>query len=176
VAANDELMKIEVVLDGVRRSVELLPAADEASRIVAQIDGRRVEADIVKPSPGIYSILLNGRSIEVSVETLADRLLLRTGGREYSVDIVDPRSWRRSRRGGALDLEGRQQVSAPMAGKIVRVLIAEGQQVESGQGLLVVEAMKMQNEIRSPKKGIVERLLARESETVNAGEVLAVIA
>src|SRR6266478_3045947 len=98
-----------------------------------------------------------------------------TGGREYSVDIVDPRSWRRSR-GGKIDLAGRQQVSAPMAGKIVRVLIAQGQHVESGQGLLVVEAMKMQNEIRSPKTGTVERLAAREGETVNAGEILAVIA
>ena len=109
------------------------------------------------------------------VETLADGLLLHTGGREYSVDIVDPRSWRRSR-GGKIDLVGRQQVSAPMAGKIVRVLIAQGQHVESGQGLLVVEAMKMKNEIRSPKTGTVERLAAREGETVNAGEILAVIA
>jgi len=58
----------------------------------------------------------------------------------------------------------------------VRVLIAEGQRVEAGQGLLVVEAMKMQNEIRSPKSGTVERLAASEGGTVNAGEVLAVIA
>ena len=63
-----------------------------------------------------------------------------------------------------------------MAGKIVRVLIEQGQHVESGQGLMVVEAMKMQNEIRSPKTGTVERLSATEGETVNPGEILAVIA
>ena len=60
-----------------------------------------------------------------------------------------------------------------MAGKVVRVLVKAGETVEAGQGLLVVEAMKMQNEIRSPKSGIVERLLAKEGQPVNAGEVLA---
>jgi len=168
-------MKIDVIIDGARRSVELARSGDEPARVIATIDGRRVETDVLKISPGMYSILLDGRSLEVRVETLADGLLLHTGGREYSVDIVDPRSWRRSR-GGKIDLVGRQQVSAPMAGKIVRVLIAQGQHVESGQGLLVVEAMKMQNEIRSPKTGTVARLVAREGETVNAGEILAVIA
>ena len=168
-------MKIDVIFDGARRSVELVRSSDEPSHVIATIDGRRVEADALKISSGLYSILLDGRSLEVRVETLADGLLLQTGGREYRVDIVDPRSWRRSR-AGKIDLQGRQQVRAPMAGKIVRVLVAQGQHVESGQGLLVVEAMKMQNEIRSPKTGTVERLAAREGETVNTGEVLAVIA
>jgi len=168
-------MKIDVNFDGVRRSVELVRSSDDPSRVIATIDGRRIEAEALKVSTGVYSILLGGRSLEVRVESLAEGLLLHTGGLEHRVDIVDPRSWRRSR-GGKVDLAGRQQVSAPMAGKIVRVLIAQGQHVESGQGLLVVEAMKMQNEIRSPKTGTVERLAAREGETVNAGEVLVVIA
>jgi biotin carboxyl carrier protein len=60
-----------------------------------------------------------------------------------------------------------------MPGKVIRVLVQEGGQVEAGQGLLVVEAMKMQNEIRSPKNGVVERLHAKEGQTVNAGQVLA---
>jgi biotin carboxyl carrier protein len=168
-------MKKEALFDGARRGVELMRPADEPSHIVATIDGRRVEADAVKISPGVYSILLDGRSLEVRVEVVADGLLLRTAGREYHVEIVDPRAWRRSHTGG-IDLAGRQQISAPMAGKVVRVLVSQGQQVEAGQGLLVVEAMKMQNEIRSPKTGTVERLLAKEGQTVNAGEILSVIA
>jgi pyruvate carboxylase subunit B len=60
-----------------------------------------------------------------------------------------------------------------MPGKIIRVLVQTGDKVEAGQGLLVVEAMKMQNEIRSPKTGIIERLLAKEGQPVTAGEVLA---
>jgi pyruvate carboxylase subunit B len=68
--------------------------------------------------------------------------------------------------------EGRQQVVAPMPGKVVRVLVSAGEQVEAGQGLLVVEAMKMQNEIRSPKSGTVEKVVASEGQAVNAGDVL----
>jgi biotin carboxyl carrier protein len=168
-------MKFDVLIDGERRNVELTLSADQASKLIATIDDRRLEADVEKLTPSVYSILLDGRSLEVRVEALANGSLLRTAGREYHVEILNPRSWRRSRSGG-IDLAGRQQVSAPMAGKVVRVLVEPGQHVETGQGLLVVEAMKMQNEIRSPKPGAVERLLAREGQAVNAGEVLAVIA
>ena len=85
---------------------------------------------------------------------------------------MDPRSWR-GRRQGALEVEGRQEIVAPMPGKVIRLLVAAGDAVEAGQGLLVVDAMKMLNEIRSPKSGKVERLLAKEGQAVNAGEVLA---
>jgi len=137
------------------------------------VDGRLVEADAVRISRGAYSILIGGRSLEVTADETAGGVLLRTNGREFQVEIFDPRSWRR-RRGAGIELEGRQQLVAPMPGKIVRVLVAAGEQVAAGQGLLVIEAMKMQNEIRSPKSGIVEKL-AREGQTVNAGEVLAVV-
>jgi biotin carboxyl carrier protein len=167
-------MKNDVLLNGARRGVELTRSAEEPRQLVATIDDRRVELDAAKISPGVYSILLDGRSLEVRFEALVDGTLLHTAGREYRVEIVDPRSWRRSR-SGRIDPAGRQQIAAPMAGKVVRVLVSPGQQVETGQGLLVVEAMKMQNEIRSPKTGTVERLLAREGQTVNSGEILAVI-
>jgi biotin carboxyl carrier protein len=168
-------MKNDLLFDGARRSVELTRSTDEPSHLVATIDGRRVEADATKISPGVYSILLGGRSLEVRIEALADGMRVHTAGREYRVEIVDPRSWRHSRT-GRVDLAGRQQISAPMAGKVVRVLVIPGQHVETAQGLLVVEAMKMQNEIRSPKTGTVERLFAKEGQAVNAGEILAVIA
>ncbi len=168
-------MKFDILFDGAPCSAEVTRSAVEASHVVAAINGGLVEADVVKISPDVYSILLRGRSLEVRVEALADRLTLRTAGREYRVEIADPRSWRRIRSGG-IDLAGRQQIFAPMAGKVVRVLVVQGQHVETGQGLLVVEAMKMQNEIRSPKTGAVERLLAKEGQAVTAGEILAVIA
>lgn len=167
-------MNYEIVINGARRRVEFTaPPADE-SRVTIAIDGRRVEAEVAQVAPGTYSILIGGRSLEATVEQAAGALLARVNGREFQVEIADPRSWRRAR-GGGLELEGRQQLVAPMPGKIVRVLVAAGQQVESGQGLLVIEAMKMQNELRSPKAGKVEKV-AREGQTVNAGEVLAVVA
>jgi biotin carboxyl carrier protein len=90
---------------------------------------------------------------------------------EYTAEVVDPRAWR-GRKHGAMEAEGRQPVTAPMPGKVVRLLVKEGDAVEVGQGLIVVEAMKMQNEVRSPKSGKVERLVAKENQAVNAGEVL----
>ena len=127
--------------------------------------------------PGIYSVLIGGDSFEVLVELhseLAGGLRVVTGNREYSAAIRDPRQWRRHS-GTATEAEGRQRVVAPMPGKIVRVRVKPGDAVEIKQGLLVVEAMKMQNEIRSPKSGMVERLLVIEGQTVNAGETLAIV-
>jgi biotin carboxyl carrier protein len=166
-------MKYEIVINGARRSVEFTPQTNGTARVTFTVDGRLVEADAVRLSRGAYSILLGGRSLEVTTEETSDGFLIRTNGREFQVEIIDPRSWRR-RRGAGIELEGRQQLIAPMPGKIVRILVAAGQQVSAGQGLLVIEAMKMQNEIRSPKSGIVEKL-AREGQTVNAGEVLAIV-
>jgi biotin carboxyl carrier protein len=99
-------------------------------------------------------------------------LTLQTGPEEFTAEVIDPRAWS-GRRHTAVEAEGRQQIVAPMPGKVVRLLVKAGDAVEAGQGLLVMEAMKMQNEIRSPKSGVVERLLATEGQAVNAGEVLA---
>jgi biotin carboxyl carrier protein len=70
---------------------------------------------------------------------------------------------------------GPQKVKAPMPGKIVRILVAEKDEVKAGQGIIVMEAMKMQNEMKSPKDGIVEKILAAEGSAVNAGDTLAII-
>ncbi len=161
-------MKIEIRIHGKKHVV-----AFEPSRAEAIMEGRTISADAAVISPGVYSILLRGRSFEVTLEKSGAGWLARTAGREYQIEILDPRAWQRARSGG-IELEGRQQVTAPMPGKVVRVLVQAGQKVEAGQGLLVIEAMKMQNEIRSPKTGVVERL-AQEGKTVNAGEVLAVV-
>ncbi len=166
-------MRYEVMIGGTRRIVEFSAQSKENSRIAFSVDGRSVEADAITISRGVYSVLLRGRSLEVTAEETSNGVLVRVNGREFQVEIADPRSWRR-KRGAGVELEGRQQLTAPMPGKIVRVLVEVGQQVSAGQGLLVIEAMKMQNEIRSPKSGAVEKL-AREGQTVNAGEILAIV-
>jgi biotin carboxyl carrier protein len=137
------------------------------------LDGRAIEGDAVQVSPNTISVMLGGRSFEINLtRSLDGTIKMQCGSHEFSAHVVDPRAWR-GRKQGAIEVEGRQEILAPMPGKIVRVLVAVGESVEAGQGLLVVEAMKMQNEIRSPKNGKVERLLAKEGQAVNAGEVLA---
>jgi biotin carboxyl carrier protein len=163
-------MKIEVRIDNARRLVEL---TRDANRWRISLDGEPLDADAVEIAPNIFSILLNGKSHEVRITPASGgALTLQTDHREFTAELLDSRAWR-GRRHGALEAEGRQQVVAPMPGKVIRVLVQAGEKVEAGQGLIVVEAMKMQNEIRSPKSGTVERLLAKEGQPVNAGEVLA---
>jgi biotin carboxyl carrier protein len=163
-------MKFEVRMDKRTRTVELTRDAN-GWRIC--LDGDLADADAIEIAPNIFSILLDGKSHEVRVTpSNSGALTLQTAHREFTAEVIDPRAWR-GRRHGALEAEGRQQVLAPMPGKIVRVLVQTGEKVQAGQGLLVVEAMKMQNEIRSPKSGTVERLLVKEGQPVNASEILA---
>ena len=163
-------MKYEVLLAGKTRVVELSRADDEW-RI--SLDGRELDASIAEVAPNTFSVLLNGESHQIRIAPRADgTLTVYTGLAEYQAEVSDPRVWR-GRRHSALEVEGRQQITAPMPGKVVRVLVSEGDAVEVGQGLLVVEAMKMQNEIRSPKSGRVEKLFAKQGLAVNAGDVLA---
>jgi biotin carboxyl carrier protein len=154
------------------RTVELELDKD---RWKISLDGQPVNADAVEIDSHTLSLLLDGQSYEVHiVESPDGALKLQTDLQEFTAEVTDPRAWRR-RRHGALEAEGRQQVVAPMPGKVVRVLVQAGEKVETGQGLLVVEAMKMQNEIRSPKGGTVEHLRVKEGQPVNAGEVLCIV-
>jgi biotin carboxyl carrier protein len=146
----------------------------DGNRIRVELGGKIIEGDAVEVATGTYSVLTGGHSFEVRVEPAHGGLRVHAGAREFAVAIDDPRAWRK-RRGGAAETEGRQEVVAPMPGKVVRVLAKQGDEVEAGQGLFVVEAMKMQNEIRSPKKGKLEKLSVTEGQVVNAGETLAVV-
>jgi len=167
-------MRLEVQLaslNGTRNhSVDLERVGDQW-RII--LDGEPVDADVVEIAPNTLSILLRGESHEMRVARSSEGVLkVQIGLREFTAEVADQRSWR-GRRLSHVEVEGRQKITAPMAGKVVRLLVAAGEKVEVGQGLLVVEAMKMQNEIRSTKSGTVERLLVQEGQPVNSGETLA---
>jgi len=131
------------------------------------------EAEAVQAEPGVYSVLMEGRSYEARVEPGAAALVVVIDGRRFEIEIRDPRRYRgKDARHGA---EGPQSVTAPMPGKVVRVIASAGSAVTAGQALLVVEAMKMQNELRAPKAGTVAAIPVREGDTVAAGAVLAII-
>jgi biotin carboxyl carrier protein len=169
-------MTFDITIDGNPHRVEL-ERGEGPGRWLCRLDGREVAVDVVQTSPDALSLLIEGRSIEVRRERLAadapDELRLAIGGRRFAAEVRDPRALR-SRRAAAHG-EGPKKVTAPMPGKIVRRLVEEGQQVEAGAGLFVIEAMKMQNEIKAAKAGTVRQLSAVEGALVNAGDMLAVI-
>ena len=162
-------MKYHVLIAGKPRVIEIYRSDD---KIILVLDGNKLDASAAEVTPNTISVLLNGESHQVRVAPRPDgTLILHSGQGEFHAEVTDPRAWR-GQRHGALQAEGRQQITAPMPGKVVRVLVSEGDAVDVGQGLLVVEAMKMQNELRSPKAGRVEKLLAKEGLAVNAGDIL----
>jgi biotin carboxyl carrier protein len=143
------------------------------------VDGRAIEIDsrqldsTQQVEAGVYSVLLVGASFEVRIQPSPEGLIAIAGGRRFAVKVHDPRDASRSSR--AVVGSGRQNVAAPMPGKVVRVLVAAGDQVETSQGLVVVEAMKMQNELKANRPGRVIEIRAREGETVGAGDILVVL-
>ncbi|MBI4165145.1 MAG: acetyl-CoA carboxylase biotin carboxyl carrier protein subunit [Acidobacteria bacterium] len=138
------------------------------------LDGEVIQADCVQIAPGVYSVLLGGRSYEAQVVPIGphapgapNRRMVTVGSRHFTIDVRDPR---RRRAAGALgNHTGPQEILAPMPGKIVKVLAEKGQEVVQGAGLLVIEAMKMQNELRAPRAGRVAEIYIAEGAGVESG-------
>lgn len=131
--------------------------------------GKRVSASLHSTGPDSVLVLIEGRSYDVwtgSGEFVVN-------GEPVDVSVEDPRQARAARRPGASG--GRQTLTASMPGKIVRVLVSAGDSVEAGQGLVIVEAMKMQNEVRSPTAGRVVSVGVGEGASVAAGAVLVIV-
>jgi biotin carboxyl carrier protein len=164
-------MKLEVRIGKLARRIEVHRIGPNQFA-VADEDG--VQIDAIEVVPNTYSILVNGRAFEAVVIPEAEGVLVRCGGQEFHAVVSDPRAWRGGR-GALFGAEGKQQVTAPMPGKVVRILVTAGDTVKANQGLAVVEAMKMQNEIRAPKSGTIERVFIREGQAVAAGEALVTI-
>ena len=172
-------MKYLLTIDGREHTLEVT----QGQTLTCRFDGAPFDAEAVEIASGAYSLLLAGKSYSARValspehsgpdSVKSPRYSVQVDGASYSIAMHDPRRWSRGR--GALAREGRQQITAPMPGKIVRVLVQPGQRVEAGQGLIVVEAMKMQNEIKCQSAGTVEKLLVREGQAVTAGETLLII-
>ncbi len=130
-------------------------------------------AELIEVEPGVYSVLLEGRSYEAHAETGNGCTWITIRGHRFRVAITDPRRWS-PKRAGAHGAE-REEIIAPMPGKIVRLLVEPGQAVEAGQGVVVMEAMKMQNEMKAHRAGRVAAIPVRPGETVGAGAILATI-
>jgi len=137
-----------------------------------KLDGREMKLDVVATQSGTLSLLIDGKSYVVKLESTGPETNIVVGRQRFPVQVHDPRSLR-SRRTTAGDGGGPRKITAPMPGKVVRILANAGTAVEAGQGVVVIEAMKMQNELKSPKKGIVSKLNVKEGVAVEAGQSLA---
>jgi len=153
--------------------VELAPKQGEI--LAASVDGRAYTLSLTEPQPSVYSILAGGVSHEAIVQVRDGRCRVRIGGRRFEVVPEDPQRGETRRSGDPEGKGGRATVRAVMPGRIVRVMVAAGQRVAAGAGLLVVEAMKMENEISAPREGVVKQVGVEPGGTVETGDVLVVI-
>src|SRR5579864_3938176 len=163
-------MTYDITIDGRNYRLDL-NSAD--SRWSCRLDGREVQVDAVLARPDVLSLRIGNHAYEVKCERVAGEMHLWVGSSRFAAEVRDPRSLRGRAR--PMDDHGPKKLTAPMPGRIVRVLLNEGAEVEAGTGVLVVEAMKMQNEIKSPKKGTIQKILVTEGAAVNAGDVLAIV-
>ena len=141
--------------------------------IEATVGDRSYTLRTAAVEPGIYWVKLLDRSLEVVVVPSVDGYAVSIGSTRLRVEIEDARS--ALRRTAVRGHDGAAQIKAPMPGKIVRVLAAEGAEVQAAQSILIMEAMKMQNEIKSPKAGTVKKISVSEGAAVNAGDLLATV-
>jgi len=163
-------MTYDIAIDDKTYRLDLQQAEGRWS---CRVDGRDVEIDAVLARPNVLSLRIGNKAYEVKCERVGPDVHIWVGSRRFSAEVRDPRSLRGRVR--AADDHGPRKLSAPMPGKVVRILLHQGDEVEAGTGVLVVEAMKMQNEVKSPKKGTIQKILVSEGAAVNAGDVLAIV-
>ena len=141
-----------------------------------EIDPQRLDA-VTQVEPGVYSVLLDGESFEVRVGPRMNanerELDVEVCGRRFNIEARDPRNF--SPRSRSALGAGRQNIAAPMPGKVIRVLVQEGDTIETGHGVVVVEAMKMQNEMKASRPGRIVEIRVRNGDTVGAGDTLVVL-
>ena len=150
---------------------------DDGARVHAEIDGRGYELDVRESGVSGYVLIAEAAVFDCRVDGRPDAgkpIGVIVGATEYSVTLVDPKRLRGAS-GAVAHADEAARIVAPMPGKVVRVLVNVGDRVETGAGIVVVEAMKMQNEMKAPKAGTVVALKVDVGATVNAGDVLAIV-
>jgi len=154
--------------------LELPPSNSPPLKVSLAIDGRPLEADWAEIAPRKLSILIGGRSYTAEVKrSIPERdsiYAVRVGTKTFEIEVRDPR--RRRGHEAAREHAGPEEIVAPMPGRIVKVLVEEKQDVRPDEGLLVIEAMKMQNEIRAPRAGRVEKIYIQAGAGVESGAKL----
>ena len=162
-------MKLEIEIAERVRVVEYAPGSAEVL-----VDGVAVAVEARELRPGVLSLIVEGRAWRVVLEEDATGPAVLIGGERLAYRVDDPRSLkaRRAHGGGS---DGPRPIKASMPGRVVRVLAVKGEAVAAHQGVVVIEAMKMQNELKSPKDGVVAEMRVKPGNTVAAGDVLAVV-
>lgn len=164
------------LLDGGRREETVRVTPVEPGAYEVTLRGRTHRVDAFQHDSGTLSLLIDTLSHSATIDRRGARLEVRLRDSSFSMEILDERRLRMRRAAGKLTVEGRRTLTARLPGRVARVLRKPGEAVREGEGLLVVEAMGMENEIPSPKDGTVVEVLVGEGQAVEGGAALATVA
>jgi biotin carboxyl carrier protein len=165
-------MAYEISIENRTAKIELLNRA--GTRALIAVDGHKYDIDIVMVEPGVYSVLYQGHSynIELIEGDTSKKYIVNTFAKTFNAEIIDAETKYIHSRSRGLEMEADNNIASPMPGKVVKIPVAVGDQVEAGQTLIVVEAMKMQSEFKSSSAKTVREILVREGDTVNAHQIM----
>ncbi len=154
-------------------TLDLEPLGDE--RFAVTVEGQRLEVEAQQLPGGAMTLRLGATTFTVEFEERGDETGVLVKGQVSRFDVVDERTHQLRAANATFEVEGRQTITSPMPGKVVKIFVKAGDAVKEGQGLVVVEAMKMENELKSPKAGTVIEVVAQEGQTVENGAKLVVV-
>jgi biotin carboxyl carrier protein len=161
-------MKLEARIGGTDRTLELRPVG---SCYQGRLDGRSLKAEVLQSHGHLLAVRVGSRIFEITWWHEAGAYHMDLGGPRVTVEILEPHE-RAAARKGEPEEKARREIRAAMPGKVVAVKVKQGEEVRQGQGLVVVEAMKMENEVPSPKTGKVTALEVVPGQTIEKGALL----
>lgn len=168
-------MSLEFSIDG--RKPEVILLESDGSRVKISIDGRVYDADIVEFGKGLYSIIIAGQSfsIEMIEGDTPKQYVLNTLYKSFNIEIIDAEKRYQSSRLKGSKSGGENNISSPMPGKVVSIPVIIGQQVDPGQPVIIIAAMKMESEIKVKNAGKVKEIRVKEGAIVDANQILMII-
>lgn len=143
----------------------------EGERIRAKVGERSYELEASEVEPNVYLLKYENQIYQMYI---APNGIVNTGNKQFEVKLYDPKRLRGANDNASVT-DGAAEIKTAMPGKVIRVLVEQGAEIKKGDGVIIVEAMKMQNEMKAPKDGLVKEIRVAVSATVNAGDILAVI-
>jgi biotin carboxyl carrier protein len=167
-------MKLIAELNNEKHEIVLKQNGEKVS---AEIDGRAYELEAHEVEPNVYLLKHDNQIYQIFVapnENRDEPFLVNTRNSDFEIAMSDPKRMRHSASASG-NADGAAEIKTAMPGKVVRILVEQGAEIQQGDGVIIVEAMKMQNEMKAPKDGVVKEIRVREGATVNAGDVLAII-
>lgn len=167
-------MKLQAELNNKNQEIEI---ERDGEKVFARVDDRKYELEVSEVEPNVFLLKHENKIYEIFVAPQADKNApyhVKAKNQEFEIKLIDPKRLRGSNASGG-QTDGLAEIKTAMPGKVVRVLAEQGTEIKSGEGVIIVEAMKMQNEMKSPKDGTVKEIRFKEGATVNTGDVLVII-